>query len=112
MVILNGDSNKPIIIQHRTDFGPAGMDIRQHYYDDSTELQPTKKGVRIPVENQLEFLAVVMMHVMDWKLEDLETIVHALLIADWDHMSAEWNCVVDAAKLLELEEVADSVLGK
>jgi hypothetical protein len=100
--IVNEDSNKPVVLQHKDSYGPEGLDIRQFYIKDGQELQPSKKGVRIPQEYEHEFLAAVLMQVLDWNAADIELLGTAMEINGWDTMHDAWAAVVESAAGLEM----------
>lgn len=102
MIILNEDSRKPIVIQHREDYGPVGIDIRQHYYDDADEMLPTKKGVRIPDENKYEFLAAMMMQILHLDEDDFKIIWEIVLAQGFDDVPQELLHVVEAVWKLDV----------
>lgn len=52
MVVLAGESKNPVVVSRSVYRGAERLDVRRYYYKDG-ELQPTRKGVSMPIASGL-----------------------------------------------------------
>jgi hypothetical protein len=90
-LIVAEDARTPVKVQHSTEYGAPGIDVRKYYHPKgSDELAPTPNGARVPEEDYGAFALWVLKEATGATDEDISAIAELLLNNGAEDIYEKW----------------------